>query len=417
MIAETWILSIAITAFGLNTAGGGVGDLSILRLARLVKVFRMARMARLLRMVPELMMILKGIGVAFRSVWFFVVLTVIILYVFAVAFRQLSRETEMGSKYFPTVPAAMGILLLDGMLPIYAPLVNGVSEDDPLWWPLIMAFVLLASVTVLNMLIGVLSEVVRNVASTEKEEMTVTVVTHQLKRVMNEFQSQEAKGSFLKRPSFSEFIRRDSKNSIGSGAAEKPDTLGKMSKNDFEEFCMKERTANILQEVGVDPVGLVDMAEVIFEDRDKDHTGISFEDFIDVVLNLRGSNPATVKDVKETQRILKQNMYESKMATRKHIQKVVGDLRIEVMQQLLLLAREVRKIGDSDADSTDSKVSTQASNFHCPPELLKLRTGSMNSRASSHSLPAEPEDDEQQSQHSEDDSVVSPSGTTENTGR
>ena len=44
-----------------------------------------------------------------------------------------------------------------------------------------MTFVLLASVTILNMLIGVLTEVVRNVAFTEKEAATVTHVTQQLK--------------------------------------------------------------------------------------------------------------------------------------------------------------------------------------------------------------------------------------------
>merc|ERR1712190_310854 len=48
-----------------------------------------------------------------------------------------------------------------------------------------------------------------------------------------------------------------------------------------------------LQDVGVDPVGLIDFVDVIFGEADI----ISFGRFMETVLLLRGSNNATVKDI------------------------------------------------------------------------------------------------------------------------
>ena len=49
----------------------------------------MARMARLLRSVPELLIIVRAIAIALRSVFFLMVLLVGLVYVFALLFNQL----------------------------------------------------------------------------------------------------------------------------------------------------------------------------------------------------------------------------------------------------------------------------------------------------------------------------------------
>jgi hypothetical protein len=56
-----------------------------------------------------------------------------------------------------------------------------------------------------------------------------------------------------------------------------------------------------LTEVGVDVIGLVDFADVIFEDDDE----LSFGRFMEIVLELRGSNSATVKDIIELRKLLR----------------------------------------------------------------------------------------------------------------
>merc|ERR1719282_866723 len=44
---------------------------------------------------------------------------------------------------------------------------------------------------------------------------------------------------------------------------------------------------------------------MIYDDIDKTGMGMSFTDFVNVVLNMRGSNPATVKDVRQQLRFVK----------------------------------------------------------------------------------------------------------------
>jgi voltage-gated sodium channel len=356
MIVETWVVTGLYLFLGVQFGqSGGVGDLSVLRLMRVVKIFRMARMARLLRSVPELVMIMKGMGIAFRSVIFFVLLAVVVLYVFAVAFRQITKDTATGDKYFPTVPKAMGYLLLDGMLPIYAPIVNNVSEGGMYLWPIIMIFILLSSVTILNMLVGVLTEVVRNVAASEKDAMTVTHVTQQLRVVLGEFQKSydidETKSDAGEPTTRKKSLKRMMTTNIvplGVGlAGDKVDeSLIKLSKKDFEAFLTKPDVIKIIQDVGVDVVGLLDNAEVIYEDKDKEGTGLSFFDFIDVVLNLRGTNPATVKDIKETQRILKTDVQNARDKVRQYITKELSSIRSEMVDHFFHLEHK-------DSDSED----------------------------------------------------------------
>merc|ERR1719464_2420800 len=94
----------------------GLGDASILRMARLMRLTRMARMARLFRAMPELLILIKGMVSATRSVFFTLCLLAILLYIFAIAFTQLLDETPAGLRYFPKVFTSMHTLLLEGTL-------------------------------------------------------------------------------------------------------------------------------------------------------------------------------------------------------------------------------------------------------------------------------------------------------------
>merc|ERR1712151_393897 len=103
------------------------GNSSLLRMVRLLRLTRMARMARLLRAMPELMILVKAIFVAFRSVFFTLLLLSVMIYVFAIAFVQLSDGTVVEEKYFPGVIQAMTNLLLWGNMPDHAYFIKEVS--------------------------------------------------------------------------------------------------------------------------------------------------------------------------------------------------------------------------------------------------------------------------------------------------
>merc|ERR1712232_1445811 len=128
----------------------------------------------------ELMVLVKGMTVATRSVLFTLVLLTIIIYVFAIAFTQLMEETTLHDEYFQTVPKSMSTLLLRGTIPDMADLVEDVGDEHVLYGAVLLVFILLSSLTVLNMLVGVLCEVVSVVSAVEKEQMTVQFVKTKL---------------------------------------------------------------------------------------------------------------------------------------------------------------------------------------------------------------------------------------------
>merc|ERR1712083_135059 len=65
-------------------------------------------------------------------------------------------------------------------------------------------------------------------------------------------------------------------------------------------LIQQQEAARALQKIGVDVVGLVDYTEYLFEVEES----ISFPDFMEMVLALRGSNSATVKDIVDLRKFL-----------------------------------------------------------------------------------------------------------------
>jgi len=256
-IAETWIMSIIIACTS-ATNDGKLKNASLLRLLRLLRLARMARLIRLLRAVPELMILVKGMAMASRSVLLTLFLLGLIIYVFAITFTQL---TDGQIHYFVDVPNSMNTLLLHGcFLEDLPDVVNESGAVNPFFGVLLVCFVLLASMTVMNMLVGVLVEVVSVVAAVEKETLQVNFVRSKLQSTLQDL---DTNGDHL------------------------------ISRNEFESIIVQPQAARALQEVGCDVVGLIDFTDFIFEQNDN----ITFNEFMDTVLELRGTNGATVKDI------------------------------------------------------------------------------------------------------------------------
>lgn len=281
MVMETWVMTLTMIALGGTGAGGGLGNASILRMARLARLSRMARMARLLRAMPELMILIKGIVAAMRSVFFTLCLLCLLLYVFAIAFTQLTVETEeLGPTYFETVPMSMYTLLVYGtFMENLGFLLDEIGKESYVCSVIFLAFVLLSALTVMNMLIGVLCEVVSAVAATEREGLQVAFVTNKMQEVL------------------------DTIDQNGDGM---------ISNDEFVKIMENPEATAALQEVGVDVIGLVDFAEFIFEDEATDVAGglttkrdLTLEEFMGVVLQFRGSNTATVKDIVDLRKFVR----------------------------------------------------------------------------------------------------------------
>jgi CRP-like cAMP-binding protein len=281
MVGETVVMNAIVLVAG-GASSGGMGNASILRLFRLLRLSRMARMARLLRAMPELMVVIKGMVVAMRTVFFILLLLVGIIYVFGIAFVQLMRDdTDAGMQYFPTVPRAMNSLLLDGVLPDQAQIITDVGNEHPVFYVIICLYILLASMTVMNMLVGVLCEVVSVVSSVEKESLLVNYVKGTLLHML-QTSGLDADGDHL------------------------------IAKHEFEALLENPIAAKALSEVGVDVIGLVDFTDFIF----KEGRDLSFPDFMEIILQLRGSNTATVKDLVDLRKLVMSEL--DKLATKQH---------------------------------------------------------------------------------------------------
>mmetsp|Transcript_13133 Transcript_13133/g.41016 ORF Transcript_13133/g.41016 Transcript_13133/m.41016 type:complete len:272 (+) Transcript_13133:153-968(+) len=134
-----------------------------------------------------------------------------------------------------------------------------------------MVFIVITSITLMNMMVGVLVDIVNLTALYEREQLDIRFV----------------KEYFVK-------------------LAKRIDVNGDdiISKAEFNELMHMPEALRALQGVGVDVVGLVDLASFMFRGMDS----MRLPDFMDLVLQLRGSNKATVKDIVDTRKFLVQTL-------------------------------------------------------------------------------------------------------------
>lgn len=276
MIFETWLMTIILVIVG-GDSGSGLGNASILRLMRLLRLSRMARMARLLRAMPELLILVKGMVAAVRSVFFTLVLLLLLVYVFAILYRQLTRDDNVGKERFPNLAIAATTLVMDGMFFDNPRDLAEALLDDKNYLGLFAfyLFVLLATLTVMNMLIGVLCEVVSAVATTEHEGLTIAYVRDRLQEIVNRTCKLDEVGSM------------------------------NITKEMFVKILTDPKSAMLLSEVDVDVLAIVDLVDTIFATETGEERVLSFGDLVVTMMDQRDTNTATVKDITDMRKYVR----------------------------------------------------------------------------------------------------------------
>jgi len=271
-IFETWVLAIVVTArayYRSDDEEQVSSNSSFLRLVRLLRLCRIARLSRILVCLPELVVLFKGINVACRAVIATLGLVAVVIYVFAILFRQLSRDTILEQLYFTSIHHSMRTLLLTSVTPDLVDYFEGDFAEVPFYFGVIFFFfILLITFTTLNLLVGVLVNVVAVVANGEKEKMQIAVLRAELEKIVSVVDA---------------------------------DLDNHMSKEEFDKILLRPELLRNLQEAGVDCVELVDILHYTFQQHDNN---ISVSELLDLILQLRGGNTATVKDIIDFRRLL-----------------------------------------------------------------------------------------------------------------
>jgi len=319
MVLETWIMAFVEAVAG---SGGGADALSSLSAFRLLRLLRLTRMARLMRSVPELMSLIKGIIAAAKAVFFILLFLLGVMYVFAIIFttqlgdsdtvnidklpshyfedgainmtyvEQLieaghisggikweqicGTESDDGGPWARCMFGSMG----DSMMSLFTRGVLGdnleetlqsIKDDSLLLMWFFILFSIIAALTLLNMLIGVLCEVMD--ASAKEEEISGNL--------------------------------RDLEFCLGQAfeSIDKNDD-GMINKTEWQQIKDNESVRDKLTTLGVEPGHMEErldqMQESLFYTRDKDAEGVeklSFREFVDKMVEVRPDMPAKALDI------------------------------------------------------------------------------------------------------------------------
>jgi hypothetical protein len=284
----------------------GAGEaLTFLRSAKLLRLLRLGRIVRMLKLFPEVLTLLKGIKQAMRSVCYVLAMLIFLLFVFAIIFKTQSIDDEELSSKFPHLSTCMYDLLLHGtLLDGPAKTFYDIEEHSPALAALFLGFIFLSSLTVLNMLIGILCDVVCNVSNNEKEEQYAMKLKQTIINLLECYDKNDDK-----------MIGRD----------------------EFALLMQNPETRQILRRFDVDVATLLSLQESLFDpdptqieqgspgatekddgkmkrrstSKEKMAQGsktLTFNEILDVILRLRGGKSATVTDVADLREFVRVRM-------------------------------------------------------------------------------------------------------------
>jgi len=312
MVIETWIIPVI-------SQGMDLEEMNFLRTMRLIRLTRLGRIVRLLRMFPELMTLLKGIATAMRSVCFTLLLLFVLIFVFGVIFKVQAIDTDCQKvqDLFPSLFDAMWTLFLHGtLLDTVGPVLNGIRSCAPFRALLFVIFIFLSSFTVMNMLIGILCDVVSQVSQSEKEEATLSALKAELLDVLecHDVDDDRSIGIaefelLMRNPEVHRILERFSVN--GNDMISLKDVLFEERNRDFlEEGQNQPVLAEARQVTPSDGIerrndSSVSMAATSssFKHLQKK---LSFAELLSVVLRLRGGNTSTVTDIVDLREYMRQ---------------------------------------------------------------------------------------------------------------
>lgn len=265
MVLETWVFPVVFSIIG--------GSVSLPTAPlRLLRLMRLSRLVRLIKNLPELLTMFKGMFVASRAVGASMLMVLLLLYVFGIIVHMGLSSEEGLEDMFGSLPRCMWTLLIKGtfMDDVGATLTDILDRGQVntyLSTFIFLLFILLSATTVMNMLIGVLCEVVSKVAQSEQDEAAITA---------------------MKETILVELLQFDD------------DGNGMISKAELEKVMSSRQAIRTLRSIEVDTDCLETLKQMLFWNR-PDDAEVHIERIMELLLNYRGSLHVTVKHLVDAQ--------------------------------------------------------------------------------------------------------------------
>lgn len=320
MVLETWVLAIIAAIMG----GGGGGILSKFSALRLLRLLRLTRMARLMTFFPELLTLVKGMLTATKAVFWVLLFLLLCMYVFAIVFTSQLGDSNAPEHKFsvwaddPTAQELFGSLG-DSMMSLFTrgmladnlaqtliaikdhggDLVDPACMDDAaaagyegsfdgycsreggslmLNWAFII-FMIISAFCLLNMLIGVLCEVIQDSAEKENESTQINELRHHMAEAFDHIDTSKdgliSTGEWDKMKL--EKTVRASMASLGVEEQHMEERLDQMKESLFGGFCDEGYDADCALK--------------------KQREGLTFDEFIEKVVEIRPDMPASAIDI------------------------------------------------------------------------------------------------------------------------
>mmetsp|Transcript_74532 Transcript_74532/g.216180 ORF Transcript_74532/g.216180 Transcript_74532/m.216180 type:complete len:589 (+) Transcript_74532:2-1768(+) len=268
MICETWVLNAVVYwIVGKNNAAQ-LNNFSALRALRLL---RLARIVRLFRIFPQLFVLLKGMYFAMKSLIYTLMLLFVLTFICAVIFKNFSELNEglIELKYDTVVGSFWNLLIYGTFLDSIGEMLFSLKDLHSGYAICLIAYIFMSNLTMLNMLIGVLCEVIARVTEDEKNASARAELESSITDILECYDVEDDRH---------------------------------LKKREFHAMMGNPDLKLILASHDIDHADLLKLEDVLFH-KDASEDGsteqISFGKFLEKVLQLRGGNAATVGDVVE----------------------------------------------------------------------------------------------------------------------
>jgi hypothetical protein len=239
----------------------------------------------------------KGMFVASRAVGSSLLMVLLLIYVFGIIVHMGSSKEEGLNHKLGTLPRCMWTLLMDGTFmdstgSLLTNLIERGKFNTVATAFVFLTFILLSAMTVMNMLIGVLCEVVSAVAQGERDEAAIKVMKETILVELKQFDK---------------------------------DGNGNISKGELTHVMKNKQALAVLRSIDVGADCLSELQQMLFYDK-PDDAEVSIDRVMELLLQYRGNLQTTVKHMVEAHAFNRWCLTHQMKVTDHHLQNSISQL-------------------------------------------------------------------------------------------